>query len=675
MSVTNSTQWILRGLLDLYGCAVPREALDAVLSALQGRGAPRWQFGVSQFSLAFDRHGPPRVRALAEVLTACPVLPTDAHGIEEIGRHLFETLQRQHRLRWDSDLFGELVHATYGSHLPRFRPPDLRFGAAMEWRSGRAPVVTCYFDLFAGGRQNAAERLGLVLDRLHLGRRRSALQLLVDERGEMPPCRLVGIDFAPGGEEHSVRLYLPGARYKLPRLRRLLAACGADASGAELEAFHRHALGGLDEGEAARGMMLGLGLGDRSGAHSPVLRLDGFLPDHHADDFAAGAAVGALASRLEIPLPGHAEALRILAPDTPLAEVQRLHQYCSLDFAETPALTLHLRPLVTRSEHLVPKRRPRRKPPLLAALDGAVRKAIVALEQQPGRLGAHAVEAAIALLLAAGSCFAIDHDRIAVSLDALAARPGDAAAALAPVMHLALLAKAPEAPALCRDILALLFDSVDERLSPRDPAEADEDGIRRRIGDWCAEGAEPAAMAELALALALSGGPRSLGAARAIAAHLSGRQYGNGLWGAGRASDDFRATHLAVRTLSRLAPTLPILARTARGLRAAQRPEGGWGAVGAEPAASASALAACALLQDFDPEGAPVLIRGFAYLLGAQNPDGHWQGGSKATARCLEALVSVRRLVEQGLAAEDRVGTARERTGAGRPMLRVVQRA
>jgi Squalene-hopene cyclase C-terminal domain len=668
MIVTNSTEWTLRGLLDLYGCAVPRDALDAVLSVLQERAAPRWQFGISEFSLSFERGAPPKVRALAEVLTGSPTVPADALALQEIGGHLFETLQRQHRMRYDAALFEDLVQLTYGAQFPRFRPPKLRFGAAVEWRAGRAPSVKCYFDLFAGGQQSAGERLRRVFDRLKLGRQWRLLQRLIEDGDEAPPCRIIGVDFAPGGERN-LRVYLPGSHYPLPRIRRLLEDCGGATLAGQLDAFNSRMLGGLDGAETARGMLIGLGFSDRPGAPAPVLKLDGYLPDHHADDFAASEAVAALAAGLGIPLPGHAEALRLLAPDTPLAGVQRLQQYCSLDIKDQPKLNLYFRPLVTRSEHLAPSLRPRLKPPLLADLDAACRKAIGALAQPAAGTGA-----TLALLRAASAGFGIDRARIAGDLAALTELPGEDAATLAPLLQAALLAKAPQAEALCDDVLALLFD----------PAEAEgcfgslvaetrtsDDRIRQAIGTWCAEGPEPAAMAELAYALALRGDARSLHTARAIAGFLGGRQHFGGLWRSAVAGGDFRVTLAAVRALSRLMPELPMLARTAKGLREAQRSDGGWGEVASEPMASAEALAACALLHDLDPEGAPALARGIAYLLRLQGPDGRWSEDDAATARCLEALAGLRNLVEQGLGAGGRDSAM----PATRSSLRLVQTA
>jgi len=676
MIVTNSTESVLRGLLDLYGCAVPRDALDAVLSVLQERAAPRWQFGISEFSLSFDRQGPPKVRALAEVLTAAPTVPADALALQEIGRHLFETLQRQHRMRYDTGLFEDLVQLTYGTLYARFRPPKLRFGAAVEWRAGLAPAVKCYFDLFAGGQQSAAERLRRVFDRLQLGRQWRLMQRLFADGAEAPPCRIIGVDFAPDGERN-LRVYLPGSHYPLPRIRRLLDECGGEALTGQLDAFNRHMLGGLDGAETARGMLLGLAFSDRPCVPGPVLKLDGYLPDHHADDFAAAEAVTVLASGLGVPLPGHAEALRLLAPQTPLAGLQRLQQYCSLDVSETPKLNLYFRPLVTRSEHLAPVLRPRLKPALLADLDAACRKAIGVLEQ-PG----HGIAAAsIALLRAAGAGFGIDRARIAADLDALAAQPSTDAGTLAPLMQLALLARAPQAEALCDDVLALLFDpaeadgSLGSLAAGAAAPDSGDEQIHQAIGAWCAEGAEPVAMAELAYALALRGDARSLQTARAIAGFLSARQHFGGLWRSAIAGEDFRVTLAAIRALGRLVPELPLLARSAQGLREAQHSDGGWGEIGSEAMASAQALAACALLHDLDPEGAPALTRGIAWLLRSQGPDGRWSEDAAVTASCLEALAGVRPLVEQGLAAGPGGTVIPLRAPAPREALRLVQTA
>ena len=667
-SQTVSAQSILRELLDLYGCAVPRDALDAVAAVLQQRAVPRWQFGISEFSLGFDRHGPPKVRALAEVLTSAPTAPADAFAIREIGGHLFETLQRQHRLRYDVVLFDQLVNMVYGSLFPRFRPPKLRFGLAVEWRAGRAPTVRGYFDLFAGGPQSADERLKRVFDRLGLSRHWRALKRLLETGAEMPPCRTVAVDFAPGGG-HGLQLYVPAGDYTLPRLRRLLASCGGETPVEQIEAFNSALLGQLMGEETSRGLMLGLTFSDRPGGDALRLRLDAYLPDHHADDHASAEAVAALAGQLGIPLPGHRQALSLLAPDTPIAGLQRLQHYCSLDLVMAPELSLSFRPLETRTSHLAPSRQPRAKPSLLAELDGACRKAIAALERRPAGADPAGM---IALLHAARAGFGIDRSRIATAFAALRQAPGGGdPLRLAERMQLAVLARAPEADAICGTGLLHLFGPS---VAPGEPGLAEE-RIRQGIDRWCAGAAGTAAMAQLAYALGLRSDPWSARTARLISGYLVGRQHSMGFWRGGSLGDDFRVTHLAVRARSRLEPASPILARTARRLRETQRADGGWGEAASDPTAGAHALAALALLNRPALEDSAALLRGMNHLLRSQASDGGWHDDGAATAACLEALIVLRPLVEQGLGSTVRPSKLRERAAAARPIFRLAQLA
>ncbi|MEI9987828.1 MAG: hypothetical protein WDN69_34715 [Aliidongia sp.] len=83
--------------------------------------------------------------------------------------------------------------------------------------------------------------------------------------------------------------------------------------------------------------------------------------------------------------------------------------------------------------------------------------------------------------------------------------------------------------------------------------------------------------AEFAHALVLRGDIRSLHKARSAALHLAARQDRDGLWQGDDDGDRIRTSFLAVRVLCRLLPELPILARTAKGLRAAQAEDGSWG--------------------------------------------------------------------------------------------------
>jgi hypothetical protein len=258
------------------------------------------------------------------------------------------------------------------------------------------------------------------------------------------------------------------------------------------------------------------------------------------------------------------------------------------------------------------------KPNFLADLDAGCRKAITALQNPAMPLGA---ESALALLQAASQGFAIDAERITAALDGLALLPGDALTALLSLTQLALLAKAPEAGALCDEVVALLFD----------PAEAARTAT--------------AIMADLAQALLLRGDTASLHRARQLAMLLAARQEADGLWPGAEAAERIETSFRVVRVLVRLLPDLPMLARAALGLRAAQNADGGWGA--AVP--SARALAACALLHELDPEGAPALTRGLSHLLTRQAPDGSWDQAAATTAACLDALAALRRPVEQGM--------------------------
>ena len=613
MSMTISTEGILRGLLDLHGCAVPRDTLDAVLPILQRRAAPRWQFGIGRFALCFDRCQPAIIRAEAEVLTASPAEPADAPALTAIGDQLFAVLQSRHCAAYDAALFDDLAQLTYGHQMPRFRPPKLRFGLGVSWRAGKAPIVSARFDLLAGGALGAEDRLRRIVERLAAGRGWKALARLLEEG--TAACRSVTVDFLPGGE-HAASVELPGAAYTMPRLRRLAEACDGAEGLAQLEAFNDRLLGGLEGDRTAPGLQLRLGLA--LGAGSFALSAD--LPASHPDDFAAAEALSALAARLDIPLLDQVEALQLLAPDTPLAGLQNLQQSCSLTLGAAPRLDLYLAPLANRSEHLPPDRRPRLKPAFLADLDAAARKAITALQNPSMPLGA---ETALALLQAASHGFAIDAERITSALDRLALLPGDALAALLPLTQLALLAKAPEAGALCDDVVSLLFD----------PTEA--------------QRTETAIMADLAQALLLRGDTAALHRARQLAMLLAARQGADGLWPGADAAERIETSFRVVRVLARVLPDLPLLARAALGLRAAQDAAGGWG----DAASSARALAACALLHELDPEGAPALTRGLSHLLQRQLPDGSWDHAAWTTACCLEALVALRRPVEQGMVA------------------------
>ncbi|MEI9987827.1 MAG: hypothetical protein WDN69_34710 [Aliidongia sp.] len=271
------------------------------------------------------------VRASAEVLTAAPAEPADAHALEAVGGDLFAALHRHHRVIYDTALFDDLVQLVHGSQVPRFRPPRLRFGAAVSWRAGRAPMVSCAFDLFAGGQFGAEDRLRRVVARLQADRAWTDLARLLEDGEPLPPCRIVTVDFLPGGE-HRARIDIMGAAYPLSRLRRLARACGGEAWAAQLDLFNEHVLGGLDRDRTTPGLQLRLGLGGQASE----LMLIAPLPGRYPDDFAASGAVAALAARLGIPLPGHDGSLQLLAPDTPLAGLQRLQHSCSLALGETP---------------------------------------------------------------------------------------------------------------------------------------------------------------------------------------------------------------------------------------------------------------------------------------------------------------------------------------------------
>jgi hypothetical protein len=671
---------MLGALLNVYGFSIPKETLRCILESLHsGTSArqARWQFGVSELSISFDSAGPPRVRALSEVLTRCPATPEDEVALRQLGATLFDGLSPHAGSTFDRALFDDVVSIVYSPQDASLRAAPLRFGIAVEWSAEKPPSVKCYFDLYAGGPLTARRRLMRVFERLCFGKQWQVLACMADIGQTTPICRIIGIDLSRS-RERNVRLYLPGSRYTMEDVRRLLAAYGHAEHSWQFEMFNTHLLCGLSDGEAARSMLLGLVFADRLPPDRPVVKLDGYLPDHHPDDMASSQAVINLATALGIRLPSYADALRIVAADVSPSAIQSVQQYCSVDVQSRPKLNVYFRPLSNECQHMSVARRPRLKPHGLSALDTACRKAIAALERErtftcdasthsmrlsreiwcgcnadvpAGRVFQTAI-IACALSRAARRGFEVNGNGIAADIEDLArvrcqdvrygrrsfpdmgGLPFDAHG-LAQVMQFLLLARSPRLHELCHDALELLFDQVypdgSVKIWIADSADTSIPTPKQQFITSCrGKGPDLAVVANLSYALSLRGDDRSNSYARSMASFLVGRQQSNGTWVATWYCGPFYGTFVATRAVCAALPQSHALGRAARYLWESQRADGGWGEKMSDPTSTALALNTAVLLRCLSANGAAAVAHGAEYIVREQPDDGIWHGDAVA---------------------------------------------
>jgi len=652
---------MLRRLLTLYDYPVTDDALYDIFTLLHvtvpaDTGQECWRFGVSELSLSFDRRSTPHVRALAEVLTRKIAAASDAAILRQIGWRLFDRLALLTTAPYDRTLFSDLVQIAYDWQETEISKGPLRFGLAIDWCIDRPPSVKCYYDLFAGGKYGAQDRLALVFERLGFDQQWQALQQLALTEGATFTCRGIGIDYSPGGKRN-VRLYLPGSRFTMGHIKRLLASCGSSDLTWQFDLFNTHLMGALSDRDAVRSMILGLVYAESLVPEQPVFKLDAYLPNQHIDDLAASRAFMDLATALDVPVPGYADALRIVATDLPLSDVQRIQQYCSLDVFAEPKLNLYFRPLGSGSDHTGATQRARLKPRLLQALDRACREAIVVLEHERTAGYARATHS-MQFPRAAGfsgpselqkgrvfQTALIDWAGIAADIEDLAQMrcqdvrggwryfpqlselPPDADD-LAQVMQLLLLARSSRVDELCSDALDLVFQNAHPDGSFEtwivDPTHASStrQKILQAITTWWGSGPDPEVMANLVYTLSLRGDTRYLDHAHRAAEYLAGRQLPDGSWSSTWYCGPFYGTWVCTRAIHTTLPQHHVLGKTASYLWETQHADGGWGNGMSNPTSTALALNAALLLQN----GANTVTRAVDYLLDEQQDDRLWRG-------------------------------------------------
>jgi len=328
-------------------------------------------FGAGEYSVSLARGRAARGRVLVQGRRGTPGGGPAPAELEAGAAAVFSWLARSAGADLGAERFRSLFACVYG----RGAPAPARFGLGLECDPSGPRGLRAYFDLFAQGPRSSAARRDALLWALDADGAWAEAMAALGAR-PVPPARIFGVDFAPGGPA-GVKVYLPAARFE-PGAVWGAAAQASPEAGRVLAAV----LGALAHGGvsplALPSSLLGVALPVGGGA-SWTLKLDVHLPDLAPDDRSAARAVERVLALLDLD-PGPYRAAAGLALEGAAPEDARgVHQYLSLDVGRggIGKANVYFRPRSSGAEWLPERSRPRllsRPAPLSAHV-----------EQQAGR--------------------------------------------------------------------------------------------------------------------------------------------------------------------------------------------------------------------------------------------------------------------------------------------------